>query len=155
MPAMMVWPDSWSVLHAERRVFLGQTLQGHAHLFLVGLGLAARPRPRSTGSGNSIFSRVIGCSRSHSVSPVMTSLRPTAAAMSPARTSLISVRVVGVHLQQAADALVLPLVGTSITVACAHACPSRRGRTSALPTNGSLRILKASAEKGCVIAGLA
>ena len=35
----MVWPDSSSVLHAERRVFLGQAAQRDAHLFLVGLGL--------------------------------------------------------------------------------------------------------------------
>ena len=36
---MMVWPDSSSVLHAERRIFLGQAAQGDAHLFLVDLGL--------------------------------------------------------------------------------------------------------------------
>ena len=45
-----------------------------------------------TGAGNSIFSSVMTLSRSHSVSPVMTSFSPTAAAMSPASTSLISVR---------------------------------------------------------------
>ena len=38
-----------------------------------------------TGSGNSMRSSVIDCFTSHSVSPVVTSLRPTAAAMSPAR----------------------------------------------------------------------
>ena len=39
MPEMMVWPLSSSVLHAERRVFLGQAAEGDAHLLLVGLGL--------------------------------------------------------------------------------------------------------------------
>src|SRR5690606_7597996 len=42
-----------------------------------------------TGSGNSMRSRITGASGSHSVSPVVISLRPTQAAMSPARTSLI------------------------------------------------------------------
>ena len=36
-----------------------------------------------TGSGNSIFSRMIGCSSSQRVSPVVVFLRPTAAAISP------------------------------------------------------------------------
>jgi hypothetical protein len=40
MPAMIVWPVSSSVLHAERRIFLRhQLLQRDAQLFLVGLGL--------------------------------------------------------------------------------------------------------------------
>ena len=39
MPEMMVWPLSSSVLHAERRVFLGQAAERDAHLLLVGLGL--------------------------------------------------------------------------------------------------------------------
>ena len=38
-------------------------------------------------------SSTIGASCAHSVSPVVTSFRPTAAAMSPARTSLISSRL--------------------------------------------------------------
>ena len=37
-----------------------------------------------TGSGKSIASRMTGCFSSHTVSPVETDLRPTAAAMSPA-----------------------------------------------------------------------
>ena len=45
-----------------------------------------------TGSGNTIFSSVMIDSGSHSVSPVVTSFRPTQAAMSPARISLISSR---------------------------------------------------------------
>ena len=45
-----------------------------------------------TGSGNSIRSNVMTLFGSQSVSPVVTSLRPMAAAISPARTSLISSR---------------------------------------------------------------
>ena len=46
-----------------------------------------------TGSGNSIRSRMIGASIAHNVSPVVTSFNPIAAAISPARTSLISSRL--------------------------------------------------------------
>ena len=47
-----------------------------------------------TGSGNSIRSRMIGASIAHNVSPVVTSFKPIAAAISPARTSLISSRFI-------------------------------------------------------------
>ncbi len=46
-----------------------------------------------TGFGKRIASRMIGLSSSDSVSPVRVSLRPMAAAMSPARTSSISSRL--------------------------------------------------------------
>ncbi len=46
-----------------------------------------------TGSGNFIDSRTTMWSRSQIVSPVVTLFRPTAAAMSPAQTSLISSRL--------------------------------------------------------------
>ena len=46
-----------------------------------------------TGSGNTIRSRTMGFFSSHSVSPVVVDFRPTAAAMSPAFTSLISSRL--------------------------------------------------------------
>ena len=46
-----------------------------------------------TGSGKIMRSSVMMWSCAHSVSPVVTSFRPTAAAMSPARTSLISSRL--------------------------------------------------------------
>ena len=36
---MTVWPLSWIAGDAERRILLGQAIQGHAHLLLVGLGL--------------------------------------------------------------------------------------------------------------------
>ena len=46
-----------------------------------------------TGSGNSIRSSTMGWCSSQSVSPVVVSLSPTAAAMSPASTSSISSRL--------------------------------------------------------------
>jgi hypothetical protein len=46
-----------------------------------------------TGSGKSMASRMTGCFSSQSVSPVDTDFRPTAAAMSPASTSLMSSRL--------------------------------------------------------------
>jgi hypothetical protein len=46
-----------------------------------------------TGSGNCIRSSTIGRVSSQSVSPVVVSRSPTAAAMSPANTSLISSRL--------------------------------------------------------------
>lgn len=45
-----------------------------------------------TGSGKSIFSRITGLSNAQRVSPVVVSLQPTSATMSPARASSRSVR---------------------------------------------------------------
>ena len=39
MPAMMVWPESMIRVDVEGRIFLRQLGQRHAHLLLVGLGL--------------------------------------------------------------------------------------------------------------------
>ena len=69
--------------HAERRIFLCQPAQRDAHLFLVGLGLGPTAC-EITGSGNTMRSRMMTCAGSLSVSPVVTSFTPTAAAMSPA-----------------------------------------------------------------------
>ena len=60
-----------------------------------------------TGSGKIMRSSVMTWSCEHSVSPVVTSFRPTAAAMSPAQHFLDLFALVGVHLQDAADALLL------------------------------------------------
>jgi hypothetical protein len=46
-----------------------------------------------TGSGNTIFSSVTMDDGSHSVSPVVTSFRPTQAAMSPAGSRRLSSRL--------------------------------------------------------------
>ncbi len=100
-----------------------------------------------TGSGNTIFSSVMIFSRSHSVSPVMTSFRPTAAAMSPARTSLISVRSLACICSRRPMRSFLSLVGT-YTVSPELSVPEYTRKNVRLPTNGSFRILKASAANG-------
>ena len=63
-----------------------------------------------TGSGNSIDSRTIGWFSSHSVSPVVESRRPTAAAMSPAYTSLMSSRLLACILSKRPMRSFLPFV---------------------------------------------
>ena len=91
MPEMMVWPDSSSVCtrndgsSCARRFSAMPIFSWSALVF----GSTAW---EITGSGNSMRSRMMTLSGSHSVSPVVASFRPTAAAMSPARTSLISSR---------------------------------------------------------------
>ena len=80
-------------VHAERRVFLRQALQRHAHLFLVGLGLRLDRDARSPAPGTHLFEDDRPCSRRTACRRWSTSFRPTAAAMSPARTSLISSRL--------------------------------------------------------------
>ena len=47
---------------------------------------------RMTGSGNSMDSRMMGAFSSHRVSPVVVFFRPTAASISPEKTSSISSR---------------------------------------------------------------
>ncbi len=58
-----------------------------------------------TGSGNLIASSSSGCAGSQSVSPVNVFFRPTAATMSPAHDLVDVFALVGVHAQEAADAL--------------------------------------------------
>jgi len=85
LPGFLVGVD------AERRIFLRQAVECNAHLFLVGLGLGFH-RLGNDRLGNTMRSSVMTLSGWQSVSPVEASLRPTAAAMSPANTSLISSR---------------------------------------------------------------
>ena len=69
-----------------------------------------------TGSGNVIDSSRIDFFSSHSVSPVVTDLSPTAAAMSPAKTSLISSRLFACIFSRRPMRSVLPLVALSTEV---------------------------------------
>ena len=92
MPEMSVWPLSssvrtlnvgsscWSLCRAPPSLSSSALLRGSIAIEI-------------TGSGKSMDSRMIGCSSEQRVSPVMQSRRPTAAAMSPACTSLISSRL--------------------------------------------------------------
>ena len=54
------------------------------------------------------------------MSPVVIAFSPTAAAMSPARTSLSSSRVISMHLENAPDTLFLALDGVIDAVAGFH-----------------------------------
>src|SRR6266700_1627600 len=91
MPEMMVCPDSSSVRTRNEGSSCARRCSARPIFSWSPLVLGSTAT-WITGSGNSIFSRKITSSGSHSVSPVVTSLRPTAAAISPARTSLISSR---------------------------------------------------------------
>ena len=108
MPAMIVWPVSSSV----RTWNVGSSSES-APSALPSLSWSALVlgsiATEITGSGNSMRSSTIGCAGSQSVSPVVVFLRPTAATMSPAKTRVLVLAVVGVHLQDAADALLAVL----------------------------------------------
>ena len=91
MPEMIVCPDSWSVETRNDGSSLARRCSAMP-IFSWSALVFGSTATEITGSGNSIFSSTITSSGSDSVSPVVTSLRPTAAAMSPARTSLISSR---------------------------------------------------------------
>ncbi len=91
IPAIIVWPDSSS----EETLNDGSSLASLPRaipIFSWSTLVLGSTATAITGSGNSILSRTILSFMSQRVSPVVTSLRPIAAAMSPALTSLISSR---------------------------------------------------------------
>ena len=108
MPAMIVWPVSASVrtrnVGSSSASFCSAMPSLSWSAFVFGSMATSM-----TGFGNFIASRMTGWSSSHSVSPVRVSLRPIAAAMSPAQHFLDLVALVRVHLQQPADPLPLVL----------------------------------------------
>ena len=78
--------------HAEGRIFAEPDESSASAIFSWSALVLGSTACEITGSGNSMRSRMIGAETSQSVSPVVTSLRPTAAAMSPASASVISLR---------------------------------------------------------------
>ena len=66
-----------------------------------------------TGSGKSMRSRMMGDFSSHSVSPVMTSLRPPMATMSPAYAALTSSRLFACIIMSRPMRSFLPLFALS------------------------------------------
>ena len=83
MPAMMVWPVSSLV--RTRKVGSSSARRCSAAVSLSWSALVFGSTATSmTGSGKSIVSSSTGASGSHSVSPVVVCLRPTAAAIEPA-----------------------------------------------------------------------
>ena len=111
MPEMMVWPDSSSVLTRNDGSSLARRCSA-TPIFSWSTLVFGSTATAITGIGMIIFSSVMILFSSHSVSPVMTSLRPTAAAMSPARTSLMSVRSLACICSRRPMRSRLSLVGT-------------------------------------------
>ena len=104
MPAMIVWPVSSSVTHAEGGVLFGQALQRVAELLLVGLGLGLDgDRDDRLGELHGleddrlgwVAERVAGAGE----------LEADGRAELAGEHRLAVLAVVGVHLQDAADAL--------------------------------------------------
>ena len=102
----MVWPRLFVGAHAERRVFLGQAAQGDAHLFLVGLGLGLHRLADHRLGEDHPFQRddgvrvAQGFARGHV-------LQAHAGGDVAGQDLLDLLALVGVHLQDAADALLL------------------------------------------------
>ena len=111
MPEMMVWPDSSSVCTRKEGSSFARRCRARP-IFSWSALVFGSTATEITGSGNTIFSSVMCFSRSHSVSPVITSFNPTAAAMSPARTSLISVRSLACICSRRPMRSFLSLIGT-------------------------------------------
>ncbi len=144
MPEMMVWPDSWSVLTRNEGSSFARRCSARP-IFSWSDLVFGSTATEITGSGNSIFSSVMMLSGSHSVSPVVTSFRPTAAAMSPARTSLISSRSAACICSRRPMRSFFERAGTN-TWSPELSTPEYTRKNVRLPTNGSFRILNASAE---------
>ena len=101
----------------------------------------------TTGVGNVMFSSNIGLFSTARVSPVLISLKPTAAAMSPA-----SILVSGVCLF-AFICTILLILSLLPVVTLRTTCPASREpeytlKNASLPTKGSVAILNASAHNG-------
>jgi len=92
MPAMIVWPVSssvrtWKVGSSSERRWIAVPSFSWSPLVLGSIATWM------TGAGKFIDSRTTGCLSSQSVSPVVVSLRPMTATMSPAPTLEISSRL--------------------------------------------------------------
>ena len=91
MPLITVWPLSWSM--ETRNDGSSWARRDSANPIFSWSPLVLGSTATSmTGSGNSMRSSTTGLAGSHKVSPVVTSLRPASATMSPARASLTSSR---------------------------------------------------------------
>ena len=104
MPEMTVWPVSSSVRTRNVGSSSDSDLSALPSLSWS-LFVFGSMATWMTGSGNSMRSRTIGSLRSHSVSPVVVSLKPRPATMSPVVGDVEVLALVGVHQQDAAEAL--------------------------------------------------
>ena len=106
MPAMIVWPVSSSVW--TRKVGSSSERAPRALDILSWSALVLGSTATwMTGSGKSSFSRMIGWAGSHSVSPVRVFFSPMPATMSPVLDRVAVLAVVGVHLQEPPDPLLV------------------------------------------------
>mmetsp|Transcript_68925 Transcript_68925/g.162070 ORF Transcript_68925/g.162070 Transcript_68925/m.162070 type:complete len:257 (-) Transcript_68925:1321-2091(-) len=92
MPSMTVWLDSSSRLKRKEGSSAASFASASPNLS-ASFWESGSQETLITGSGNSIFSRTMGESMAHKVSPVVVSFKPTMAMMSPAWASLISSRL--------------------------------------------------------------
>jgi hypothetical protein len=94
--------------HAERRVFLRELAQRDTHLFLVALGLGFDgDRNHRIGELHPLEYRPALFS-AHSVVPVVdVASDPRRLPISPAQSSFSSSRLIGMHLQEASDTLLV------------------------------------------------
>mmetsp|Transcript_20431 Transcript_20431/g.60309 ORF Transcript_20431/g.60309 Transcript_20431/m.60309 type:complete len:209 (-) Transcript_20431:1127-1753(-) len=91
IPEMTVCPDSSSRLKRKEGSSCA-SLMSASVIFSMSPLVLGSTATEMTGSGNSIFSRITGLDGSQSVSPVVVSLQPTRAMMSPAKAWSMSVR---------------------------------------------------------------
>ncbi len=108
MPLITVWPLSISLATRKDGSSCAKRLSAMPIFSWSALVLGSTATSM-TGSGNSIFSRMMGFAGSHSVSPVVVFFSPHSAMMSPASRPFDVLAVVGVHHQHAADALLAVL----------------------------------------------
>mmetsp|Transcript_33077 Transcript_33077/g.84832 ORF Transcript_33077/g.84832 Transcript_33077/m.84832 type:complete len:209 (-) Transcript_33077:1068-1694(-) len=102
-----------------------------------------------TGSGNSIFSRMTEAAGSQRVSPVVVSLRPIMATMSPACARSTSVRSTACISRRRPTRSFLFLTELSTVVPLAMTPEYTRAKVR-VPTKGSFMILKARADMGAL-----
>mmetsp|Transcript_27897 Transcript_27897/g.75182 ORF Transcript_27897/g.75182 Transcript_27897/m.75182 type:complete len:231 (-) Transcript_27897:648-1340(-) len=91
MPEITVWPDSSSRLKRNEGSSCA-SLTRPSVIFSMSPLVLGSTATEITGSGKSIFSRMTGLEGSQRVSPVVVSLHPTMAMMSPAKAWSMSVR---------------------------------------------------------------
>ena len=106
-----------------------------------------------TGSGNSIRSRMIWFPWSHRVSPVVVSLRPAMATMSPVTASFTSSRELACICSRRPMRSFLPFTEL-YAYEPASSLPEYMRRKVSEPTKGSAMILNARPEKDSSSAGL-
>ena len=151
IPEMMIWPVSSSVLTRNEGIFMSE-FAGRRPSFPDRLwSLALRP-PKSPDQEHPFAPARFGLFRSHKVSPVVMSFRPIAAAMSPARTSLISSRLFAcictrrpIRSFRLFDRVIDAVTGIQY--------PGVHTKNVNAPTNGSVAILNAKCREWRFIVG--